>query len=167
MFWDLFCSTLCLAMLLLCNECARDFSVIIIIISSINHNYNYYSSEHIQTYPHQKNRAPVKYVRFRHSQSQYCNTHVPDAMAVADLRPAASTMLPSVWTTIKVAFWELRPSPSWRVVLPLCDTHTINTLKEIVQHGRKLSWLCLPADGSVWGSNVPACVRVDFLMWQQ
>lgn len=58
-------------------------------------------------------------------------TRIPGAMAAADLRPAASTMLPSVWTTIKVAFWALRPSPSWRVVLPLCDrqehTHNIYT----------------------------------------
>ena len=50
----------------------------------------------------------------------HCQAHAPgDAMAVAGLRPAASTMLPSVWTTISVAFWVLRPSPSCRVVLPL------------------------------------------------
>lgn len=54
----------------------------------------------------------------------------PAVMLAADFSPAASTMLPSVWTTIRVAFWALRPSPSWRVVLLFCqhtDTQQFNS----------------------------------------
>lgn len=60
-------------------------------------------------------------------------------MAAAGLRPAASTMLPSVWTTISVAFWVLRPSPSCRVVLPLCGEHT-HTFR-VTSHDNRLGLL--------------------------
>lgn len=56
---------------------------------------------------------------FQHLLDYNSNSSEPDVMVVADFRPAASTMLPSVCTTIRVAFWVLRPSSSWRVVLPL------------------------------------------------
>lgn len=80
--------------------------------------------------------------------------YIPGPMAVADLSPA-STMLPSVWTTIRVAFWVLSPSPSWRVVLPLCNMHThihsINNYKDGVYTTGGGSTVCQQYNN--WGSS--------------
>lgn len=47
-------------------------------------------------------------------------SNLPGVIGVAvPFSPVASTMLPSVCTTISVAFWVLRLSPIWSVVLPV------------------------------------------------
>lgn len=63
-------------------------------------------------------------------------THTPGVIGVVvPFSPVASTMLPSVCTTISVAFWELRLSPIWSVVLPVCINH--NTSVIIIQNKTK------------------------------
>lgn len=62
--------------------------------------------------------------------SNQVDIHTPGVMdAVVALRPVASTILPSVCTTIRVAFCVLRLSPICSVVLPVCMHQTQELLK--------------------------------------